>query len=242
MRGISNTGIHRRRFLCACCAGAAIGWVPSLARSADQVLPTRLEPHHHVRLENEYLRVLQITIDPGDATLWHEHTLDFAGVTVHGSELRNETPNSDKAAVIQARPGAVAWFNYEGHSYVHRITDIGREPFVVDGFEILIPKPRGFPVSDRAQAPAYAMELNNDRLRAWRLKLAPGASAAPIVQGGPGFRVVLTGERITEAAADGAEQTLRLARGDFAYQPPGQSRAVRNSGTAPVELVEFEIK
>lgn len=233
--------LGRRGLLCACCAGAAIGWMPASARAAEGVVPTRLEPHHHVRLENQYMRILQIRIEPGDATLWHEHALDFAGVTVQGSELRNETPSSGQAALIQAKPGAIAWFRYQGHPYVHRVADLGREPFVVDGFEILVPSPGSFPVSDRSRPPPYALQLDNDRLRAWRLQLAPGQSAAPIEQRGPGFRVVLGGDRITQTV-DGATEELALEPGGFAYQGPGQARDLRNSGAAAVELVEFELK
>lgn len=242
MRALPASGLDRRRFLCACCAGAVVGWVPAIACAAEQVLPTRLEPHHHVRLENQYIRVLQILLDPGDATLWHEHNLDFAGVTISGAELRNETRGGGQAALIQAKAGVISWFNYEGRSYVHRILDVGSAPFVVDGFEILIANPGGFPVSERNQSPPYVMELDNSRLRAWRLKLAPGESAPPVEQGGPGFRVVLSGDRLIETVDSGRQLTSTLEPGSFSYQRPGQTRAVRNSGTVPLEIVEFELK
>jgi hypothetical protein len=238
----SSGGLGRREFVCACCAGVAIGWSPRVALAAAEPIPTRLEPHHHVRLQNEYMRVLQIIVDPSDATLWHEHTLDFAGVTVQGSELRNETANSDKVAIIQAKSGTLSYFQYQGRSFVHRVVNTGRDPFTVAGMEILVPSAGGFPPSDRKASPAYALELDNDRLRAWRLKLAPGESAPPVVQGGPGFRVVIGGDRMTEMVGAGPDQVIDAERGSFAYQPPGTTRMIRNSGSVPVELVEFELK
>jgi hypothetical protein len=47
---------------------------------------------------------------------------------------------------------------------------------------------------------------------------------------------------MTEVVGAGPDQVIGVERGSFAYQAPAGTRAVRNSGTVPLELVEFELR
>jgi quercetin dioxygenase-like cupin family protein len=231
----------RRQFVCACCGGAVVAWVPKLAFGAEQFVPVLQEPRHHKRLENEYLRVLEVIIDPGDATLFHEHTLDIAVVPVQGTEAKNEVMDKPEAAINKVPLGKMLFAKYQGGSYVHRVTNLGSEPFSVMAFEVIVPAPGKFGASDRSGNSVYVSEVDNDRVRGWRVKLEPGKSAAPISQTGPGLRVMLSGNQLTETV-NGAEHAHEVKRGGFDWLPPGMTRALRNTGTEPLELVEWEVK
>jgi hypothetical protein len=188
------------------------------------------------------LRVLEVIIEPGDTTLFHEHSLDFSLVTIQGAELKNEVPNSAEAAIVRLDTNAVRYTNYQGRPYIHRVTNLSRDRFVLISFEILSPEMGRFDVSDRREAPLYASELDNNRVRAWRLKLEPGQSVPPILQSGPGLRVFLNGDQIMETVSGAPEREIRFKRGDFEWRPPAMTRALRNTGTRPVELVDFELR
>jgi hypothetical protein len=218
-----------------------MGWIPARAVSG-QIVPVGLEPHHHIRFENEYLRVLDIIVEPGDATLFHEHRLDMTALVLDGADLKNEVPDSTAAAIVRAEPESVSFFNYQKDAYVHRVTNLSDERFEVFSFEILVPAPGRFAAPDRTLAPAYESLLTNERVRAWRLRLGPGKSAEAILQAGPGLRVILGGDELTEVARSGAQSVVELARGNFEWQAPGRTRALRNTGALPLELVEFEIR
>ena len=79
-------------------------------------------------------------------------------------------------------------------------------------------------------------------MRAWRLILEPGEAAAAISQGGDGVRIVVRGGLLTTSAPGLPDQTLALKAGEFAVQTKGATRALRNSGTETIELVEVELK
>jgi len=79
-------------------------------------------------------------------------------------------------------------------------------------------------------------------MRAWRLILEPGQSAPAISQGSKGVRVVVRGGLLTTITSDLQDQQLALRPGDFAVQPADTTRALKNSGTETIELVEMELK
>jgi len=79
-------------------------------------------------------------------------------------------------------------------------------------------------------------------MRAWRLVLTPGQTVPVITQGNKGIRVVVRGGLLTTISSDLPNQDLVLRPGDFAVQPAGAKRALKNSGTETIELVEMELK
>ena len=45
---------------------------PAPSHSTTQgTMPTSLEPHHHLRYENQFVRVLEVTLEPGESSLFH---------------------------------------------------------------------------------------------------------------------------------------------------------------------------
>ena len=238
----TGRNLARRQFLCGCCAGAVIGFTSAIAQAADEVVPVSVEPRHHERFKNEYLRVMEVIIDPGDTTLFHTHELDLAFAVIRGAEIKNEVPNNPEAAILRFDTGVVRYSEYQGKPYIHRVTNRGAEPYWLIAFEIELPEPGKFSTSDRSGAPAYVSELDNNRLHIWRLKLDPGQSAPPIVKAGPGLRVLLSGDQITETKGDVPARDVPVRRGSFEWQPAGPRYAIKNTGRSPVELVEFELR
>ena len=74
------------------------------------------------------------------------------------------------------------------------------------------------------------------------LVLDPGQSVPPILQSAPGLRVILSGDQITETIEGAPDRDIRVKPGSFEWQPAGRTRGLRNSGTSPVELAEWELK
>ena len=136
---------------------------------------------------------------------------------------------------------AVGFAAYQEKPYIHRVTNRGTEPFWIVSFEILLPEPGRFSPADRMQAPAYVLELDNNRLRIWRLKLDPG-QAASTVKSGPGLRVLLSGDQITETTGDAPGRDVPVKRGGFEWQPAGARPGIKNTGQSPVELLDFELR
>jgi hydroxyacyl-ACP dehydratase HTD2-like protein with hotdog domain len=54
------------------------------------VVATDLEPLHHVILENKYVTVMRVLIQPGQSTLFHEQHLDYVNTHIAGSSVKIE--------------------------------------------------------------------------------------------------------------------------------------------------------
>src|SRR5919197_2783922 len=59
------------------------------AQSGNEVEITN-EGHHHLVLENSYVRVFKVEVPPKDATLMHRHRHDYIFVTIGASQVSNE--------------------------------------------------------------------------------------------------------------------------------------------------------
>jgi len=44
--------------------------------AAQAPVPLSGEPRHHLKFENQYVRVFDVLVPPGDATLFHTHSND----------------------------------------------------------------------------------------------------------------------------------------------------------------------
>jgi hypothetical protein len=125
--------------------------------------------------------------------------------------------------------------------FIHRSTNTAAGPFNNLVIALLKPGPGSFTPQAR-DVPGYRQLFDNERVRAWRLQLEPGQSAGPITQTAPGLRVILDGDELVEIIKGEMDRPLALRSGDFYWQEPGATRAIKNSGTTAINLVEFELK
>jgi quercetin dioxygenase-like cupin family protein len=99
-------------------------------------VPVEREPHHHVVFENQYLRLLDVVVPPGEMTLFHTHSLDNVAVLLADTTLKNQNPGEDWTE----RPithGSVGFRTGTKTPYTHRIMNTGAVVFHVMDVEIL---------------------------------------------------------------------------------------------------------
>ena len=70
-------------------------------------------------LENEYVRVLEYTLNPGEKDQWHTHPPKSSYV-VSGGQLKIYLDN-DSSFIANEAAGSASWMNYVGKHYVENI-------------------------------------------------------------------------------------------------------------------------
>ena len=69
----------------------------SLNAQAPTAVPVKDEPHHHLVLENSYVRVYRVSINSGDATLLHQHDLPYVYVSLGPADFTNAVAGKPEA-------------------------------------------------------------------------------------------------------------------------------------------------
>jgi len=219
-----------------------LGLVPSTtspqSNSPQSAVEISGEAHHHPKFENEFVRVWDVTVPAGEATLWHVHRNDNVVVTLADVNLRLET--------VTGPPSEAQWkfgeVRFAKATYTHRAMNIGTTAF--HNFTIELLKPTNF-VADPATLPADEAGrtpfLENDRVRVYRLSLQPGESQAMHTHPLPGLVVTITDAQI-EVTANGKAVTHPVKRNDVSWQAGNVTHSVRNVGRTQFESLIIEMK
>jgi quercetin dioxygenase-like cupin family protein len=197
------------------------------------------EPRHHPKFENEYVRVWDVTVPARDATLWHAHRNDNVVVTVAGAKLHIETLGRD--------PVDTEWkfgdVRFSKATYIHRAMNVGETSFHNLTIELL--KPTAY-LKDASTLPKETGRepiLENDRVRVYRVTLAPGESTPKHTHPLPGLSISLT-DAVVEFTTEGQPKPDRLSlnAASVRWRAGAVTHSAKNVGKAPFEAVDIELK
>lgn len=222
--------------------GVLISAIAALPAAAQIVVPVEQAPYHVPVFTNDYVTVLNVHIPPGRTSGFHRHARDTFGVQIVDTPRTGQLPGAVPTPTSLRAPGAVQFARYGAEPYVHAVSVADGGAFHNVVVQLLQPHAYGFTPGSRDGAAGYTQVLDNERVRAWRLVLAPDEAAAAITQSAPGLRIVVRGGDIVERIAGRPDRGIAPRAGDFFWQDAGTTRIVQNIGTTTVELVEFELK
>src|SRR5215831_8438016 len=173
-------------------------------------IPVEQEPQHRVVLKNDFVRVLDAKLPPGYVTLHHAHDADSVSVTI-ATGRTTEAPDTRRVGR--------ATFSKGGYS--HTVTNSNSE-FM--RFIVVEAMKSDRPGAAALQLPNHTLETENDRLRIYRVTLAPGESL-PSHTHSSGCVEVLVGGPNT---------------GDAHWQAGGSLSLAVSAGNQPLQIVEVE--
>jgi len=212
----------------------------SVAADSERVVPANEEPRHVVKLENEWVRIVDVEIPEGEQTLYHTHSLDYPYVLVTSVTLYNQI-YGEEAKDVKMNAGFIGYYDAATKgAYTHRFINRGPGTFRAIGIELLKPALQTTS-SNLPPVEGAELALDNQRVGAYRIRLAPGASIGPLTIPGPSIRVALTDGKLQHEIEDTLTQT-RLTPAQFVFQPQTTTAKLTNAGDKELELVEFVLK
>jgi quercetin dioxygenase-like cupin family protein len=110
---------------------------PSASPDSAEPVSVDREPHHHVVLENQYVRVVDVNIPPGQTTLFHVHRRDNLSVRISGGLTQAQVLGKDWNPPKQNERGSVNFSEGSRKPYTHRIKNLGPDTYHVIDVEIL---------------------------------------------------------------------------------------------------------
>ena len=216
-----------------------ITWVVLIlcaAASLSAQVPVREEPRHRMVLQNKYIRILDVWMQPGDTSLYHIHATPSLFLQLSNTTISSQIMGQQW--VKEKFETGKAWYrSFLNDTLVHRVSNWGTTPLHVTDIEILSAyhnapteiKPLPFPLL-----------FENEKSFAYRLTKADLKNQ--IISGcGPMIAQLAIGEKVN--FIDILENEKKeLKTGEYLYIPSGATFYFTTKETKTINLVLFEIK
>jgi hypothetical protein len=144
-------------------------------------VPVRDEPRHHNVFENEFVRILDVNIPPGDTTQFHLHqtpsVFTFLTTSATGSELQS------RAVAETTSLARTVQYDSLVKPRVHRVWNKDMNWFHVLDIELVAAKPSAHPAT--LKEPGLALLFDKPLVNGYRWKiLSPGKLDLPSAKNG----------------------------------------------------------
>jgi hypothetical protein len=206
--------------------------VPMIAGAQVQV---RFEPRHKNVFENEYIRVLDVHIPPGDTSMFHIHSTSSFYLRFTNSNIWSQIKGQDWTKSERAA-GEPSYDSFLNDSLIHRVTNSGNFNFHVTDTEILSPYRR----TNEIKPMPFEVLLENEKVIAYRIR-AISLDPNIINKRGPIVAQLISGDKII-VNDDETKETRELREGGYLYISPESSFYFTAPAGKNVNLVLLEIK
>jgi hypothetical protein len=212
-----------------------------VAVAANAPVPVREEPRHKVVLENDYIRLIDVHLLPGDTTLYHVHTVPSVVVELSASTIASQEMGKPPGEPRQVQPGETRYAPYDETPLTHRVINRGTEGFHVMDIELLRSKTAGGfgPVAPQENVKVAweqkLVRLYDARIEAGKHCEFPPGDCAHLLIG-------ISGSADTSGLGGKPASDRRLVVGEYLFFPAQSGFQVKNAGAAAVECVLLELK
>lgn len=211
-----------------------------VAQTPNGVVAITSEPDHKIRFDNGRVRLYEVILPKGKATLYHEHRADSFAVIFRDTEISNE-PHGGKPVVVKIPAGRVGFASTAKGPYSHRIVATGDTTFHVIAMELMSPTPTAATMPPPRAGSAFKVTLENPRGRAYRLTLAPGESTEAFTRAANTVVFAISAGRISESIDGRPPRLWDFESGHFRWHEAAERVSVKNESAAPIDLVEIEV-
>jgi hypothetical protein len=207
------------------------------------------EPHHHLALHNDYVKVFNVEVSPGDSIVLHSHDQDTVAIAIGDQLVTVGIPG--KPDVHQKNADAQVRLQRSG--YIHSTHVDGDTPYHTIAVELMRPQtnfhnvcaevlpgqPLNCPVIDPKLPAASGSQalLESNETRASLIRVLPHKSII-VGDSGPEVIVALDAATISGSYKDPAKP---LKAGDFVWLDggSGQRRSYKNAGAKDARFIEI---
>jgi quercetin dioxygenase-like cupin family protein len=106
-------------------------------KGETEPVPVEQEPHHRWIFENQYVRVLDVVLAPGESTLFHTHSHDSIAVRLTDAAVQEQRFDKEWRPASRLLPGDSRYMKGTPEPYTHRVKNVGSTPFHVIDIELL---------------------------------------------------------------------------------------------------------
>ncbi|HWF06288.1 MAG TPA: hypothetical protein VHA06_21550 [Candidatus Angelobacter sp.] len=205
------------------------------------------EPHHHLVVENSFVRAFAFQVDPAQTTLMHRHGRDYVSVFIGDSQAMN-TKEGAAPAPAKFKDGDV---RYAPAGLVHAVADTGTTPVRNATIELIKPttNPKACTencsisipceAADKTACATVTKAFTSDQWMVLLVTLPPGTRYPEHTHNG-GFLTVSLADADVIMRSHSRSKDIHAKVGDITWNEP-ETHMIINNGktTARVAVLDF---
>ncbi|HET9823927.1 MAG TPA: hypothetical protein VFP87_01265 [Chitinophagaceae bacterium] len=201
-------------------------------------VPVRDEPRHKVVLQNEYIRLLDVRIPPGDTSLYHVHEIPSffipLSTTITRSQVKGHEPRNWRFPIDST------WYNgFESGPLVHRVWNIDTNVLHVIDLELLSSK--NSPLPETIQLP-FKIDFENQKLRVYKFDLQAYQNLNLPLLKSPMLFISVEGAGAEIKDLRDKNVSYKLVPGGFQWLEPKRNFKIKNPGPTSTRSILILLK
>jgi hypothetical protein len=211
------------------------------AGSAEDPVEIEGEPFHSIRLINSIVRVYEAQIPVASQTLFHRHRYGGAGIDMTATRLSVEKVGETLKEEFVSKPGELFPLDLSS-PFVHKVVNTGALVYRVVVVELLRAPAFSSGSSTVAAPPNYKLELETDRVRAYRLTLRPGEVTQTHTLRAQTLVVSVSGGQLSVNSVGRPDRLVSYAPAALEWNSADSTMTLTNVGVSTYESIYFEWK
>jgi hypothetical protein len=228
---------------------------PPLFAQSSEIITMDQEPHHHLALQNEYVKVFKVEVSPGDSIVLHRHDQDTIAIAIGEQLVTVGIPG--KPDVHQKNADAQVRLQRGG--YMHSTRVDGNTPYRTIAVELLHPQtnfhnvctevlpgqPLNCPDAAAKASSGYPsqplLESNETRVRLVRVLPGQSANLGEVSPAWDAHQLIIALDAVSISLKSGQAPAKSLQPGDFEWIEGGYSpgRVLQNSTDKEARFIEI---
>ena len=201
--------------------------------------PAAMEPRHKNVFENNYLRILDVRIEPGDTTLFHRHFLPSAIVffttTKTGSQIRGGLPIPGQSAA-----GETVFAGFGEKPIVHRVWNQDTVLYHVMDIELISPGSLASAV--QPDWPGLKLAWDEKNATAYKVNLVQNKRLPIFFEKVPALLICISGPDLQVTDTENKDRLKQLAPGKFIWVKPREKLIIKNQANADSKCILIVLK
>jgi hypothetical protein len=196
-------------------------------------VPVSQDPRHHMVLQNEYVRALDVHIMPGDTSLFHIHARPSVFLILNHAHSGSEVLSQGKSDHIA---GDIYFEGFYDQPRIHRVWNEDNYEFRVMDVELVNDRfqQAGKPISDSA----FKLLFDEKPVRAYQLTLYPSQKISLEKRKLPLLLVSLS----DSLSSVSINRKAFSKKSDFIFVKAGDSISFSNQGNIAARFAVLELK
>jgi hypothetical protein len=205
--------------------------------SANGQVQVRDEPRHHLVFENEWVRILDVHLKPGDTTLYHLHNTPSVFIWFTKTATASQLFGKEVTRNVSA-PKEILYDSLLAERN-HRVWNEDKNWFHVNDVELVSKGP--FKPTPLLQHPSLKLLNNEKQVNIYRL-LLNDESVFVLSASASGYLLMCLDETTLVIQTGNTQQTRKMKPGHYEWIAPGSKPLLTLYNSKPAEFALLQLK